>query len=177
MRNIFVYNGRLITVIEYNKTRASTNNSFYIVRVLPLVVSKILFQYIAYVRPFCEALVHQLKLQRSKVPAYYLFASRDYVYSSDILSRAINRQSRAATAGSLSIATYRQGAVAIAKQHIVQIAKNFDLEHSISDRDPLLGIARQSGHRIETLISSYALDQAYPTSVGNNIRLLQYILQ
>jgi hypothetical protein len=90
MRNIFVYDGRLITVIEYNKTRASTNNSFYIVRVLPLVVSKILFQYIAYVRPFCEALVHQLKLQRSKVPAYYLFASRDYVYSSDILSRAIN---------------------------------------------------------------------------------------
>jgi hypothetical protein len=45
----------------------------------------------------------------------------------------------------------------------VQIAKNFDLEHPISDRDPLLGIARQSGHQIETLISLYALDQAYPT--------------
>jgi hypothetical protein len=76
MRNVFVYNGRLITVLEYNKTRSSTNNSFYIVRVLPLVVSKILFQDIAYVRPFCEALVHQLKLQRTKVPAYYFFTSQ-----------------------------------------------------------------------------------------------------
>jgi hypothetical protein len=102
--------------------------------------------------------VHQLKLEGGKIPAYYLFVSRDGVYSSNTLSRAISRQLSAATAGSLSIATYRQGVVAIAKQHIVQIVKNFDLEHPISDRDPLLGIARQSGHRIETLISSYALD-------------------
>ena len=58
MRNIFVCHGQLMVVIEYNKNRASTNNSFYVARILPSLVSQILFQYLAYVRPFCDALVH-----------------------------------------------------------------------------------------------------------------------
>lgn len=43
LRNIFVYYGRLIIVFEYHKTRAMTNNSFYVVRVLPAIVSQMLF--------------------------------------------------------------------------------------------------------------------------------------
>lgn len=113
MQNVFVYNRRLITVLEYNKTRSSTNNSFYIVRVLSLVVSKILFQDIAYVRLFCERLVHQLKPQQTKAPAYYHFKSQGSAYSSTVLSRVINSQPRGAAAGSLPIATYRQAALTI----------------------------------------------------------------
>ena len=55
MSNIFVYHGRLMVLIKYNKNRASTNNAFYIARFLPLTISRILFQYLTYVRPFYDA--------------------------------------------------------------------------------------------------------------------------
>ena len=35
MRNVFIINGRVAIVFEYNKLRAMNHHSFYIVRYLP----------------------------------------------------------------------------------------------------------------------------------------------
>jgi Orsellinic acid/F9775 biosynthesis cluster protein D len=173
MRNIFVYHGRLMVLIEYNKTRASTNNAFYIARILPLTMSRVLFQYLAYVRPFCDTLRHQLQLASHSLNTHYLFTSKDQLYTSDTLTKLISQQAKKAGAGSLTIATYRQSVLAIAKQHITQIARPFDLEHPLDSDDPYLGIARQSGHRVQTLLESYALDRAYPARLQPEL-LAQY---
>lgn len=58
MRNVFVHNGRLAIITEYHKARSHTNHAFYVVRVLPQLVSEIIFQYLAYVRPFTNSLVN-----------------------------------------------------------------------------------------------------------------------
>ena len=161
LRNVFVHNGRLVIVIEYNKTRASTNHSFYIVRMLPLMVSEMLFVYLAYIRPFCDALVHQLKLEQNKLSDHYLFASSDRIYSSDTLSKAIQKESTEAGASSLTIATYRQAALAIAKEHIKEIHKPFSLACPLNHSNAHVSIAQQSGHCVQTLLDAYALNRAY----------------
>lgn len=163
LRNIFVHNGRLVIVIEYNKTRASTNHSFYVVRVLPLVVSEMLFIYLAYIRPFCDALAHQLKLEQRALSNHYLFTSPDRIYSSDTLSKAIHRESTEAGASLLTIATYRQAALAIAKEHIEVISKPLNLAHPLNHGNTYISIAWQAGHCVPTLLNAYALNHNYPT--------------
>jgi hypothetical protein len=79
MRNIIIYHRRLMVLIEYNKNQASTDNSFYIARILPLVIGRILFRYLVYIKPFCDALLPQLQLAQSSLNAYYLFASKDAI--------------------------------------------------------------------------------------------------
>jgi len=61
-RNVFVYNGRLLLVFMYNKASTRSNNSFYIVRVPCLGVERALFLYLAWIRPFVNLLIRQLKL-------------------------------------------------------------------------------------------------------------------
>ena len=56
MRNVFVQHGQLLIIIEYQKAQRTTNNAFYVVRALPLAVGQLLFRYLAFVRPFAEAL-------------------------------------------------------------------------------------------------------------------------
>ena len=59
MQNVFVHNGRLAIITEYHKARSHTNHAFYVVRVLPQLVSEIIFQYLAYVRPFTNSLINE----------------------------------------------------------------------------------------------------------------------
>jgi hypothetical protein len=77
MRNVFVLHSLLLIVLEYQKAQYSTNRAFYVVQALPLVVSQLLFCYLAYVRPFAEALSHQVDQpgsgQSKSVP--YIFAT------------------------------------------------------------------------------------------------------
>ncbi|KAH7378505.1 hypothetical protein BKA64DRAFT_585542 [Cadophora sp. MPI-SDFR-AT-0126] len=49
MRNIFVYNGRLAIITEYYKAWSRTNYAFYIICILPWLVSYMLFQYLVYI--------------------------------------------------------------------------------------------------------------------------------
>ena len=77
MRSVFVLHALLLIVLEYQKAQYSTNRAFYIVRALPLVVSQLLFCYLAFVRPFAEALSHQVdQLGSGKAEGVpYIFAT------------------------------------------------------------------------------------------------------
>jgi hypothetical protein len=157
-RNVFVYHGRLVLVLEYHKARAITNHSFYVARVLPTAVSQVLFRYLAYVRPFVEALSHQTQTQtqtqqRGAAAAAaagsraYLFADEEgQPWRTSQLSSAVQQQSQRAGVGRLNFARYRQAALAIAKQHIAPIARPFDPDHPKDDDDPRVSFAHQAGH-------------------------------
>ena len=59
MRNVIVQHGQLLIVVEYQKAQRATHNAFHVVRALPPAVGQLLFRYLAFVRPFTEALSHQ----------------------------------------------------------------------------------------------------------------------
>lgn len=170
MRNIFAYQGRLVIITEYTKARARTNKSFYIVRFLPLLVSQILFQYLAYIRPFITALnneaQHGFRTSILLDQHSLAFTSEGHMpLNTGQLSGIISQQTQRLLNVSLTTASYLQASVAIAKRHIAAIAKPFDqysAKNSASNAQ-LLGIARQAGHTIQTLMDSYAIDKAYPT--------------
>ena len=121
-----------------------------------------LFQYLTWIRPFCDALTHQLQLGRTTLQNHYLFTSGDQLYTSRTLSKIISELSKDAKAGSLTVVTYRQAAVSVAKMHIPSIPTSFDLNHPSDRNDAFLRIARQTGHSIQTLRSDYGRDHAYP---------------
>jgi hypothetical protein len=160
LRNIFVYHGRLIVVIEYHKARSMTNSSYFVIRVLPVLVSKIMFLYLAYIRPFVDTLSHQLKENPSDCPPA---PDSEPYYTSD-LSQLVQNQTRKAGfgLGRLTFARYRQAALAIAKQYITPIAKPFNPDYPDNNSDPRLSFARQAGHRPRVLATEYAIDRAYP---------------
>ena len=61
VRNVYIRQGRVILIFEYNKTQAYTSESFYVVRVLPSSVSRLWFLYLTYIRPFVDCLRHSLR--------------------------------------------------------------------------------------------------------------------
>jgi hypothetical protein len=52
IRHIFIREGRILVIISYNKSRASNNHAFYIVRYLPPGLDLSVFKYLVYIRPF-----------------------------------------------------------------------------------------------------------------------------
>lgn len=178
MRNIFIHDGRLVIITEYTKARYKTNKSLYIARFLHPLVSRILFKYLAYVQPFIETLKDQTKLVSNKAVS---LDQRSFTFSSVAgkplssyqLSAMISNQSIKPIGVSLTIASYRQTTIVIAKQHIVTIAKPFNPYSTTDINDPLLAIARQAGHNIRTLMASYAINKAYPTRLQPEL-LCQY---
>ncbi|KAH8749833.1 hypothetical protein BGZ57DRAFT_775779 [Hyaloscypha finlandica] len=54
IRHVFIREGRMLLVISYNKSRASNNHAFYIVRYLPQNLAISIFKYLVYIRPVCQ---------------------------------------------------------------------------------------------------------------------------
>jgi superfamily I DNA/RNA helicase len=83
-------------------------------------------------------------------------------YASQTLSKTISQLPGDAKAGLLTVATYHQAAVSIAKMHIPSIPAWVNLNYPINENDTYLRIARQTRHGIQTLRSDYGRDCAYP---------------
>ena len=58
MRNVFIYNYHMAIITEYQKARSQTNHAFYVIRILPPLVSQILFRYLVYIQPFKKSLAY-----------------------------------------------------------------------------------------------------------------------
>lgn len=166
VRNLLLYHGRLAVAVEYNKTRTITNNSFYVVRMLPACVSQLLFTYLAYIRPFADALAHQMHGQtavprsteqaRTDHGRAYVFADAGQHYNTTQFSKALSQQAQQVGLN-LTIATYRQAVAAIVKQHLLALHQPFDAEQ------PFLEFARQFGHQAKELATAYAIHRDFPT--------------
>lgn len=56
LRVVFIINGRVAIVFEYNKSHAANNHLFLNVRYLPSNLGTLVFNYLAYIRPFADFL-------------------------------------------------------------------------------------------------------------------------
>ena len=168
LRNIFVYHGRIMLIYEYNKTRTLTNNSFYVVWVLPPSVSRLWFLYLTYIQPFVNCLRHNCRLHdgyRFQPPdanrqqqAYAFTTCRNQLYTSLQISKAICDLSLRVCSYPLTIGSYRQVVAAIAKRYIKEL-----IATATAINDPSFqAIAHQFGHDPIALNYNYGLDRNYP---------------
>jgi hypothetical protein len=142
-------------------------NACSVTQVLPPLVSQLFFQYLAYIQLFAEALIHQVDqaaAATSSQDAFVFTSEQGKPFSTDQISAAIKEQAEKASTVSLTVVSYRQAALAIAKYFIPAIARYFDLYYLVDRKEnPQLGIAKQAEYTLQTLTDSYILDQAFPT--------------
>ncbi|KAH9859292.1 hypothetical protein J1614_012179 [Plenodomus biglobosus] len=155
-------------VFSYNKASTRSNNSFYIVRVPCAVVERALFLYLAYIRPFGDFLVRQLKLVNATVPTNpHLFTISDNptaCFSLAACSKSL-QQATPECPITLNLQVYRQIAVSISKKHIPALLQPFD-PNMPKDYDGFLHLLSfQTGHNPSTHAGAYALDRAYPAKL------------
>ena len=127
-RNVFVYNGRITLVFSYNKATTKSNNSFYVVRFPCPTIEKVLFMYLAYIRPFSDFLVHQLQIVRetcSNPHLFTLYKDANACFSAAACTKSF-LQSTPESPTPLTMKRYRHVAVSIAKKHITALLQPFD---------------------------------------------------
>lgn len=73
MQNVFIINGCVAIVFEYNKSRAANNHLFYIVRYLPNALRRAVYQYLVYIQLFIDFLYRQLSLAHLCSTLEFLF--------------------------------------------------------------------------------------------------------
>jgi hypothetical protein len=61
LRNHVIQNGEGLIASEYNKARASTNYSFYVIRYLPKQVATLIALHLIYIRPFARMLFRSIQ--------------------------------------------------------------------------------------------------------------------
>ncbi|OAQ57815.2 DEAD/DEAH box helicase domain-containing protein [Pochonia chlamydosporia 170] len=163
IRNIFIREGQLLIIVSYNKSRASNNHAFYVVRYLRDDLASALFLYIAYIQPFLDFLANQLQL-----PQYHSneFLFPDPKHKKKHLSsmqatealRSLTRHLQ--TPWTLSL--YRQAAIAIAKRYISELIRERNFYYPSEASTPIRMIAAGVGHHPRMLLTSYAIDRALP---------------
>jgi hypothetical protein len=178
-----MFNGNGMYATEYHKTRAWTNNSFYVIRFLPRRVTELALLYLAYIRPFaCMLYAHGREIKND---AGYLFCSDrslEKCWDGDVLTDVLQRESMARLGSKLGIWAFRHILIGITKVHVKEIAGYFlkdnkfekDMLKENQDVD-LYMYAWQAGHQRETNVSIYGKDAAYPTQMQPE--LLQQFLR
>src|SRR6266496_5254810 len=109
-RNFFVIGGHGFYVTEYNKARACTNHSYFVVRYLPSEVTHLMLLYIAFIQPFCNLLHSQISLRKHKSDGDYLFCledSNDICWNGKQLSEVLQRESKARLHVQINLWAYR----------------------------------------------------------------------
>jgi hypothetical protein len=131
IRNVIILHGQVLIVIEYQKAQRTTNKAFYVVRALPPAVGKLLFYYLAFVRPFAEYLSHQVSRldskQQKSMPCIFSTSSRA-PFQADRLTAELKKHSKRTCSAILTVASYQQTVLAIAKLYIATIAQPFNAQ-------------------------------------------------
>jgi hypothetical protein len=170
LRNIYFYRGRVLLIFEYNKTPEITQKSFYIVRILPVSISRLWFLYLTYLRPFVDCLRHSLGQQpgqethlgppaRPAQQAYAFLNTSNQVYNT---SHEIRRLSLCSCSRPLTVASYRQVVAAIAKRYVKEL---LTAATATAGDAAFESLAHQFGHEPEVLDHNYGLDRSYPAKL------------
>ena len=170
LRNIFIVNGRMAIIFEYNKSRAANNRSFFIVRFLPADLGQLVFCYLAYIWLFSNFLCKQVG-----VPHYrsneFLFPDprRKQKHMSSLQATEILRHLTHHMATPMTISLYRQASVAIAKRYISKLIQNQNFYEPADATEPINMIAMGVGNNPRTMLNSYAIDKALPTRLQSEL--------
>jgi hypothetical protein len=126
MQNVFVQHGQLLVIVEYQKAQRRTQHSFFVVQALPLLVSQLFFNYLAFVQPFAAALSSQINRNPSENTPYIFVTKLGVPFQANQLTAALKKHSTEHCIATLTVASYRQVVLAIAKRHIAPLAGQFN---------------------------------------------------
>lgn len=166
-RGVYVYEGSVVLISRHSKARTITNREFQVMRALPDIVGRLLFQYLVYIRPFAYMLRRHCWNQKLNPSLLFPSAQNpEKPWPSRILSKALRQLSSSVLGCSIGIQTYRQLSIAITEKHIKQISKPFNPNDDWSkDANPTAAFAWQSGHRPMQRVTTYGLDRAFPDNL------------
>lgn len=181
-RNVFLINGRLTIVTNYNKSQAVIGRENRILRTLPSSISKLWILYLAFTKPLiwfveetlhnqlntsadgrCESSLqigyHSRGIIKSTTPPTtrnYLFQSRQKRWKSGKLSKILGYYSADYLSfDNLGISAYRHIAIAIYRKRIRHVQLAGDMRQA-GESTPIA--VRQAGHSLNTSYRHYAKD-------------------
>jgi hypothetical protein len=130
-RGIYVYNGYMMYVSRYHKSRHITDPDFQVARYFPHQAGKLLYYYLVYIRPFEDMLRRVCKYGDGE--RNMLFSTGRRVWSTADLTRALRDYTQAVFDLPLGVKLYRQLLIAITEKHIRCLCKPVNLT---DDRSP-----------------------------------------
>jgi hypothetical protein len=164
IRHIFVREGRILIIISYNKSRASNNHAFYIVRYLPPGLDLSVFKYLVYIRPFLNFLANQLNvLQYQSTEFFFPDSNHKKKHLSSTQASNILKRLTQDLVTPWTLSLYRQAALTIAKRYISELIKKINFYNPLNASSPIRMIAASAGHHPRTLLGAYAVDKALPS--------------
>ena len=161
---------RFIVIIEYQKSRAAINFSYFIIWYLSQVLTQFLLLYIPFIHPFANFLHNQNAFKENSIDDDYLFCSEessDLCWKGKILSEVLQRETKARLGVKINLWPYRHFVIAIAEAHVKAIAAHFDddalWEQMLASNQNHNVFAWQAEHERVMNVSTYWLDQVYPS--------------
>ncbi|KAL3595891.1 hypothetical protein FPOAC2_10261 [Fusarium poae] len=168
-RGIGLWGAKMCSISRHHKARLATNNEFYVVRFFSNPVSRLIFQYLVYIRPVaisilrkCFHIEHTDALLFAPLSLLGLKSTR---WTVSTFTKELRRHCSAATGipPGIGVQMYRQISIAITERHVHDAAIRFNrFDDTTGAAGPEVAYAWQSGHRPMQRHTTYGLDGAYP---------------
>ncbi|PVH69336.1 hypothetical protein DL98DRAFT_439241 [Cadophora sp. DSE1049] len=127
IKNVYVRYKTILIITDNSKLKSSAGKPFWVVRAVPKSVARLLFLYIAYIRPFANSLQRVSAPQNAERTAYLYVSyhsSRKHFSATD-RSSALHSLTNALSMP-MKIGLYRQASVAIAKKYLENTVKDIN---------------------------------------------------
>lgn len=140
LRNVYVRDGLVLILIEYNKTEGVTEEPKIIGRYLPWRLSRLLVMFIADVIPFAEFLEVQIGRGVNRSRSTFLFQSDGTPWASEAFSKILGDEFERSLGVRLGLSKWRDVIIAIDQECL-----RSRLDSTLDDRDFLMH-TRMAGH-------------------------------
>ncbi|KAI9656421.1 MAG: hypothetical protein M1829_000412 [Trizodia sp. TS-e1964] len=191
-RNVYVLNGHLAIITQYDKTIAIRRKTQYVARYLPEDVGQLLVQYMIWVRPFAMAMERQVAPNYNVQPdgsntnrnEYLWIGSKD-PFSDRYVNKLFNKTMRQYLGLSLNISEYRHIAIAIAREFLQPHlsvwgivpetkATNDNGDDLEEEQEGNMILDLQAAHNTHTAEIANAVDARFPNQLSGRL-LRQYL--
>lgn len=124
LRGIYVYGAKLCAITRSHKARLTTNNEFQVARFFSPAVSRLVYQYLVYIRPTAHALLRKCFHATPLGVLLFTPLHRQATWTTKTFTDELRRLSRSVPGISFQIGAqlYRQISIAITERHVRQAA-------------------------------------------------------
>ncbi|KAI7771118.1 hypothetical protein LZL87_013445 [Fusarium oxysporum] len=168
-RGIGLWGSKMCSITRHHKARLATNNEFYVIRFFSIPVSRLIFQYLVYIRPVAILILRKCFYIEHTDALLFSPLSQIGPKSTPWTVSTFNKELRrhcSAAAGippGIRVQMYRQISIAITERHVHDAAIRFNrFNDTTGTAGPEVAYAWQSGHRPMQRHTTYGLDGAYP---------------
>ncbi|SPJ82463.1 uncharacterized protein FTOL_09868 [Fusarium torulosum] len=168
-RGIGLWGAKMCSITRHHKARLATNNEFYVIRFFSKPVSRLMFQYLVYIRPVAISILREcFHIEHTNA---LLFSPLSQVgqkptpWTASTFTKELRRHCSAATGipSGIGVQMYRQISIAITERHVHAAAARFNrFDDTTGTAGHEVAYAWQSGHRPMQRHTTYGLDGAYP---------------